>query len=266
MKILKHLTILGIAVLSVLSCTQEIVSDAVLGRQDDTAAGEKILKEVILTATADADMDTKTVRGTDGSSLWSPGDAINLFYGPTEGSGSYFVAQNVEPVSSTTFRGTIEVVTGTVEGSTDLLFWGVYPYSQNNTCAGSSVGVYLPDMQIAVANSWGEGALTSVGRSQGLAMGFYNLVGGIKFYVTEPGIREITFKGKNNEYVAGMTKVEMENGRPVISEFTAGQKTVTMKASGGEHTTASEFTVTTPGDTTWYYLPCHHRTIPTASH
>ena len=253
MKILKHLTILGIAAMCVLSCTKDIVGD-VLSEREQPADGEKVLREVILTATAaDAVPDTKTQRGADGSSLWSPGDAINLFYGPSEGCGSRFVAQNDVPVSTTTFRGTIEVVTGTVEGSTDLLFWGTYPYNQANTCEGSSVGVYLPEEQTAVDNSWGEGALASVGRSQGLAMGFYNLVGGIKIYVTEPGIREITFKGKNSESVAGKVKVEMNgSGRPEITQFIDNLKEVTLLPPADRPT--AEFTVTTPGDTTWYYF------------
>ena len=84
MKIIKKVVILGIAVLCVLSCTQDIVGDILIERQEP-ANVDKVYKEVILTATAaDAESATKTTRGTNGESLWSPGDAINLFYGPTD--------------------------------------------------------------------------------------------------------------------------------------------------------------------------------------
>ena len=259
MKILHYLTILGISIVCVLSCTREITNDT-LDDLSQSNGREKVLKEVVLTATAaDTNPDTKSTRGANGEFLWSPGDEINLFYGPTEGCGSYFVSQNTTPVPTTTFRGTIEVVTGTIEGSTDLFFWGTYPYNQSNTCDGTSVGIVLQDTQTAVDNSWGEGALASVGRSQGLAMGFYNIVGGIKFFVTEPGIRQITLKGKNNEDLAGKASVGMNNNNPTISAFLDAKKEVTLMAptpAGSTSGATPEFKVTSQGDTTWYFITC----------
>lgn len=255
MKTHRLLTILWVAVLFTASCTQGMEGDGLDSRSQDRSRPEVTTREVILTATAaDTNPGTKSTRGTGGEFLWSPGDEINLFYGPTQGCGSLFTAQNDEPVATTTFRGMIEVVTGTTVGSTDLLFWGTYPYNQGNTCDGNSVSIFLQGEQTAVNNSWGEGALASVGKSQGLAMSFYNVVGGIKFYITEPGIRRIVLKGKNNEILAGRANVTMSNNVPTITSFQEGLKEITLLAPLDPALPAPEFAVTTSTDTTWYYI------------
>jgi len=255
MKTHQLLSVLWISVLSVISCTQINEGNGVDGRSQDRSQQEITTQEVILTATAaDSSPCTKSTRGANGEFLWSPGDEINLFYGPTQGYGSLFTAQNDEPVTTTTFGGTIEVITGTTVGSTDLMFWGTYPFSQNNTCDGNSVSISLQDEQTAVNNSWGEGALASVGKSQGLAMGFYNVVGGIKFFITEPGIRRIVLKGKNNEILAGRVSVTMSNNLPTITAYQDNLKEITLFAPTDPVLTAPEFRVTTSTDTTWYYI------------
>ncbi len=240
------------ALLSLVSCTQEMADNGVDSRE--RARQNTTSQEVILNAfDADAALSTKTVRDeSTGGVLWSPGDAINLFYGPSSGAGSFFVAQNTEPSSITTFRGNIDVVTGTVEGSTDLLFWGIYPYNSANRCTGESANILLPDIQRSGENSWGEGALVSVGRSQGLAMGFYNLLGGIIFYVTNDDIREIVFRGKNNEPIAGSVTVAFNGNTPTI---TAYQDTVaSLHLLPPSTYTRQAFKKTTAQDTTWYFM------------
>ena len=240
------------ALVWLVSCTQEIADNGVDSRE--RARQNTTSQEVILNAfDADATLSTKTVRDeSTGGVLWSPGDAINLFYGSSSGPGSFFVAQNTEPSSITTFRGNIDVVTGTVEGSTDLLFWGIYPYNSANRCTGESANILLPDIQRSGENSWGEGALVSIGRSQGLAMGFYNLFGGIIFYVTNDDIREIVFRGKNNEPIAGSVTVAFNGNTPTI---TAYQDTVaSLHLLPPSTYTRQAFKKTTAQDTTWYFM------------
>lgn len=245
----KYLALCFCALLALASCTQEIEGDAL----DTHDQARQTHQAVTLDAyDADAALATKTERAEDGSVLWSPGDAINLFYGASEGPGSYFVAENTEASNITTFRGYIEVVTGVVEGSSNQLFWGVYPYNLNNSCNGTSTTIDLQQIQRSGENSWGEGALVSVGRSQGLAMGFYNLLGGIIFYVTDDDIKEIVFRGKDSEPVAGPVTVGFDGNSPAISSYqdTAADLHLLPPAEY----TKQAFKKTSPGDTTWYFM------------
>ena len=90
-----------------------------------------------LTAVASSDVqETKTI--IDGATLkpsWLAGDAINVFFGASEG--SKFVCQASGKTAQ--FKGSIDVVTGGGDELTDETYlWGVYPYHTDTTCDGKN--------------------------------------------------------------------------------------------------------------------------------
>ena len=250
----KYLALCLCALLALASCTQELAGDLTAREQARQAlTGQTVTLDAY---DADAALATKTSRADDGSVLWSPGDKISLFYGSGSDGGCEFTSNNQEPAGRVQFTGEINVITGLSEGTEDIMFWGVYPYSWNNSCNGSTVTMWLNDCQRAADNTWTDGVFPAVGHSSGLAMGFYNLCGGLIFYVTEDGITRIDFRGKNDEVLAGPVTVAFNDGVPAITSFQDTLKEIFLMAPSSYGTTAAydTFKKTTPGDTTWYFM------------
>ena len=209
------------------SCTvsqPEIVCSPVLGEQEITIVASL------------GEPDTRTERAADGSVLWSPGDQISLFYGSGENGGSCFTAQNTETAKTVNFTGTIGVITGgnniAVE---DTYFWVVYPYNATASCDGTSITTVLPSEQVATADTFADDLFPSIGRSQGQNMAFYNICGGIKFTVSEEGIKSVTIRSNSGEQIAGKITVGYDdNGLPVVTNIADGTDYVTVAAPAGE--------------------------------
>lgn len=202
----------------------EVVSSLALGEQ-----------EITITATS-GELDTRTERAADGSVLWSPGDQISLFYGSGTNGGSCFTAQNSETAKTVNFTGTIGVITGgnniAVE---DTYFWAVYPYNANASCDGSSITTELPYAQQATADTFADDLFPSMGRSQGLNIAFYNICGGIKFTVSEEGIKKVTLEGNSEEYLAGKITAGFDaNGLPEVTRIANGADIISLSALQGE--------------------------------
>ena len=181
---------------------------------------------------ADGD-ETRTVLRSDKSIFWTPGDAINLFYGDLN-SGK-FTTDITEPKQVTNFTGTLTAATGSSEaGLGARKFWGVYPYNEENTCDGSSVTITLPSLQNAVAETFADNFNPSVAMADGLDLAFYNVCAPFYFSVTQERVTAITFTGNKNEVLAGKIRVTMDtNGYPVASVI-SGEKSLTIKAPAGE--------------------------------
>jgi len=182
---------------------------------------------------ADTDASTKTIIENGTAVYWSPKDSIKIFYG-SKTSGK-FVSANLSPVAITDFSGSFDMATGGINvGPTSYDFWAVYPYSSQFTCDGSSVTISLPTEQTAAEGTFGPGLFPSVAKSSNLSLAFHNVCGGIVFTVSQSGIQSVTFKGKNNEYIAGSAKIGMDsNGKPVVQSFTSGAKEITVNAPEG---------------------------------
>lgn len=175
--------------------------------------------------------ETKTMRLSNGSVWWTPGDQICLFYGSGDKGGSKFTATAEEPVASTQFRGTIDVITGGGDsGVENYWFWGVYPYNRNVVCDGNSVRVEIPMAQKSAEGTFALGQWPTVGHSLGMAMSFKNLGCGFKFKVTTPGIESVLFEtGDPDRPIAGTVIVEMDSkGNPVISDVLGGGRTAVL--------------------------------------
>ena len=194
------------------------------------------LQQKITITASYVDPETRTQRDTDGAVLWSPGDEISLFYGSGINGGSKFTAQNTEVAKVVNFTGTIGVITGgndvTLENT---YFWATYPYCAEASCDGASITTVLPSAQVATADTFADDLFPSIGRSSGLTMGFYNICGGLKFTVSEEGIKSVTLQGHNNEVLAGKITVGLDaDGKPEVTSIEDGSETIVLSAPAGE--------------------------------
>ena len=171
---------------------------------------------------------TKTVLQSDGSVYWSPGDAVNLFYGAT--GSTRLESDNTEAAAQVNFTGTLE---GFVPDGSSY-FWAVYPYDEANSFDGSAVTLTLPAVQTAVAGTFADDLFVTMAHSKDYTLQFYNVCGGVKFSVAGEGIKYVTFKGNADEVLAGKVKVGLdEEGKPQVKEVVDGKKEIRVDAPGG---------------------------------
>ena len=182
---------------------------------------------------------SKTILQDGGPKVfWEPADEIKLF---SNGTGARFIAQNDAPAAVATFSGTASVVIGQ-DTSVDL--WGLYPYRDDATSDGVSVSTTLPAEQTGRAGSFARDTHISIARSASSSLTFYNVTGGIRFSLTQAGVKTVTFEGSNGEPLAGRIKVSFDGGVPIVQELTDGQTSLTLAApDGGTFQTG-----------TWYYI------------
>lgn len=182
--------------LSILACTRI---------EEEPEVGS--LTELTITAYKEID-ETKTSQQTDGSVFWSPGDAVSLFFRSGENGGNKFIAQNIAPSEIAEFKGSIDGFAGGGESSGgEYYFWGIYPYSQENSCDGSTITTRLSENQIGKEDTFSDNTFPTMARSKGLSLGFFNICGGISFKVTRDDIKTVKLKGNSDEDVAGKVKV-----------------------------------------------------------
>ncbi len=174
---------------------------------------------------------TKTALTVDeegvGTVWWTPADEVNIFFGTT---GTHYTSKNTENATTVTFS-TTDVIGSTESASTNI--WGLYPYDEDAVCDGSSVTTTIPSAQQAVPGSFDDDTFTSLAHSEGTALTFYNVLGGIKFSLSRNDIKSITFSGNNDEFLAGTVNIAMDgNGRPSAS-VVSGEKTITLTPKSG---------------------------------
>ena len=174
---------------------------------------------------------TKTTITTDeegvGTIWWKPADEINVFYGTLS---THYVSKNTENATTVAF-GTTDIIGSTESASENI--WGLYPYNENAVCDGESVTTTIPAAQQAIAGTFDDDIFTSLAHSTSTVMTFYNVLGGIKFSLSRDDIQTITFKGNNDEDIAGKVSLSMDaNGKPV-AEITEGEKTITLTPKEG---------------------------------
>lgn len=176
----------------------------------------------------------KTVVQSDGTSVWwSANEEINVFYGDRES--AKFVSQNSEPVETARFKGTLEYFSGDTEGTTSPGIWAVYPYSAENSSDGESVTTTLSPWQTACAESFADRQWLTLARAENLFLSFRAVCAGFRFSVTKEGVKSVTFKGNNDEVLAGRVKLAMDgNGCPVILNHLTQEKEITLSAPAGQ--------------------------------
>lgn len=192
---------------------------------------------LVITATREGDDPETRTELVDGKTYWSVGDKISVFFGSGTAGGAEFSSTNTEPVASADFTGVLTAVTGSEEGSSSQkYFWGVYPYSDQNSLilSGNSnvLTTVVNNVQYGVADSYSAGQNIWIGRSLGLELSFKSLLSGIKFTFSRNDITKVVIKGNNNEPLAGEVKVTMASGVPVVSSVVTGKTSITLTPEG----------------------------------
>ncbi len=177
------------------------------------------------------DDGSKTAVQSDGVNIWwTTGEEINVFF--PSGAEGKFTSTNTEAQATATFRGTISGFVGGIEQDADASYtWAVYPYSDENSFDGSSVTLTLPSEQNATVGTFADKFFPAIARTQGLDLAFYNICGGVRFSVTQPGITSIVFKSNDNSPMAGKVKVGFgSNNKPEVKEILEPVDSVTVFA------------------------------------
>ena len=227
----KYASIILLSAMSIIAgCT---IEESFIQDEDNNSKEELITIQAI----REGDPETRTIRKSDGKVWWVPGDAISLFYGSGTNGGSKFTSTGTDTTQVTNFTGTITAITGGGELTVDdTYFWGVYPYNDDVSCDGTSVTMTIPTQQTATPGTFATDLFPSIGRSQGLIMGFYNVCGGWRFSVTKEGVRKVTLKSANGEKIAGKVKVGFNSsGIPEIKEIIDGSDEVVLECPQGEY-------------------------------
>lgn len=202
-----------------------------------------------ITAVQESGNDTKSVLDVDGEGVgtiyWTPADEINVFYGTTS---THYVSQNA--VNATTAVFTTTDVIGSTESASENI-WGLYPYNSSATCTGSAVTTTLPATQYGVPGTFDEDLFITLAHNTSTALKFYNVCGGIKFSLSRDDITEITFRGNNNEDIAGDISLDFVDSKPRVTVID-GEKTITITPKVGSTFTADEdyYIVLLPGNLT----------------
>lgn len=200
--------------------------------------GNPVLEERYITIKAFVENAvTRTTRDSDGKVLWLPNDAISLFYHTGTDGGSKFTSVNETKAARTGFSGVINVISGFVEGGVEnpRYFYGIYPYNvENSVDADGKIVTVVRDNQEGMPNTFADGHYVSIGKSQGLEMGFYNLCGGFKFRLTREDVTKVTLKGNNGEILAGKVKVAIgDDNVPLVDEIIDGKTELVMTCPEG---------------------------------
>ena len=171
-----------------------------------------------------AETFTKSTLDPSGAGVWSPGDALNVFYGNI-GSGK-FSAAITEASPSAAFTSTIYVTGDDPSGITVV---GVYPYDPSNKLEGDAVTVTLPAIQTAVAGSFANGAAPAVAKSNSPMLSFRYVAGAVAFSVVHEGITSIIFKGNDGELLAGTASCTVSD-TPAAGPVSSGSEEITLVA------------------------------------
>ena len=185
---------------------------------------------VLTAGFAGAEEETRTVRQADGKVFWSPGDAISILRGTRN---AKFTAQNTEPAASASFTGTMP------SGSSS--YWAVYPYRSLNNLSNGLLVTSLPAKQNAVAGSFADKLFISAAyvRNSTTSLKFYHQCGGVKFSVTQPGVKKVTLlPADSGVHLAGLIGLSASVGKaPYIyatGEDSDMSNTVELSAPEGE--------------------------------
>ena len=207
----------------------------------ERSAGKE-LQSFTLTASQEGQSGTRTVIQDETKVFWQPGDEVKLFF---DGEAGKFTSTNTEPVGVAKFNGTLNVLIGFNEGfPTDKPLWGLYPYREDATSDNASVTTTLPADQTGAAGTFAKNTYITLGRSETLSMGFWGVCGGLRFSVTQEGIRQVEFESLGGEALAGRITLAFEDGAPVVKEVSDARSRLTLTLPGGE--------AFQPGQ--WYYF------------
>ena len=234
----------SIAVLSLFSCSIQEENSPL---ENPEPKGE--LQETIITATLDEGTapETRTSLVTDETGApvaiyWTPGDKIKIF---SDGQSAEFTSINSEPAPVARFRGLVSFVTGADDGQEIAYVWGLYPYREDAVYNEPQVGVSrtatitttLPAVQTGKAGTFDDGYAITIGRSESLSIPFKSVYTLMRFTVSSDDIKSVTFKGNNNEAIAGRFTVGMDDSAspvaPIVRSIESPETEITLSMADG---------------------------------
>ena len=206
---------ISFAILAVVACAEESKETPVL-----------LIRELTFTASREGlSPESKTVRMDDGSTRWNAYEEISVFYGSGSAGGSKFTTQNNTLQNVVEFSGSVQM------SGSGKDFWAVYPYSTDNSCDGSSITTVIPAVQIASEGNFSDDVFPAIAKTKTTEFAFWNICGGVKFFVSRSDIKSVTVKGNNSEPLAGKVKVAFgPDGTPVVQEVIDAKPEVTLAA------------------------------------
>lgn len=197
--------------------------------EQDVSVNGMTAPEII--ASVETQSTTKSMISVDelgeGTIYWTPADQINIFYGTVS---TLYTSRNTENATTAVFR-TTDIIGSTESASTNI--WGLYPYDEEATCDGTTVTTTLPATQYGVPETFDDDLFITLAHSTTNALKFFNVCGGIKFSLSRDDITSITFKGNNNEDIAGDISLTFVDGLPKATVVN-GLKEITLTPKTGE--------------------------------
>lgn len=223
---MKKSIFLAAAILSLVSCTRTEEVDIV------SPSGT-----LTLIARTETSKDTRTIVDSETFVFWEPGDEISVFSGNRC---ARFVTDLDIESPTASFTGDLP---GWVEGQE---LWAVYPYSEEATFDGQTIMTVLPPVQVARAESFGQGMNLAVAKAVENTLFFYNVGGGVRFSVLEEGIKRVVFEGRDGEELSGTIKIGFDaNEFPKVQEIVSGFTSVTLLPPEGQDYFDTDV---------WYYM------------
>lgn len=206
-------------------------------------------EEMPMTITAfqeGSEMTRTTVLGGGAQVYWEPSEQIQVFF---KDASAIYTSSNTENALVTDFTGNL---TGLEEADANNLIWGLYPCNENASCDGEFVTTYLSPNQDGRTGSFAKNTHITLAQSKDQNLYFYSVCGGLRFSLTQEGIKRVTFEGNNGEAIAGKIKIAFANGFPVVQEISEGKTKITLTAPGGGTFQTGQ----------WYYISAIPGSLP----
>ncbi len=192
-----------------------------------------------LFARTESPAESRTVVESGVHVFWEPGDEIAVFMGEKA---AKFTTDITAASGTATFNGTF----GDQGWPEEPDLWAVYPYSEEAVFDGETITTVLPSTQVAREGSFGKDMNLAIAHSNSSTLQFYNVGGGIRFSVTQEGVKKVMFEGLSGEIISGKVKIGLdENGKPVVKEVTGGSQFITLLPPSGKEAFEKD---------TWYYI------------
>lgn len=184
-----------------------------------------------ITAEIEAQSETRTQLSVDesgsGTIYWKPSDRIDVFFGTTR---AQYISLNQENAATAEFQ-TADNITGVDLSSTDI--WGLYPSNASSSCDGNSVTTSLPSRQYGIPDTFDDDLFITLAHSNSTTLQFRNVCSGIKFSLSREDIVSVTFRGNNDEDLAGDIDISFENDIPKASAI-HGVKEIILTPKNGQ--------------------------------
>jgi hypothetical protein len=205
MKKIYRTFICALATITLMACAKEESPRNHETEQNPTLELEKVTFTAVTS-------DTKISLGADNISVsWNADDKIAVFDG----------SQRCEFVTKQ--GGSEAIFEGSVK-STATDFYAFYPYSSALSLTDGKITATVPAVQ---SGAFADHMTIAYTGSEERELAFKNVTAVVKFTLDEDYVTKVTFRGKNNEIIAGDIAVLWNEGNPVV-EVTNGISEITI--------------------------------------